>query len=108
MKSIILVVVLLLGSGRLDAATASCRWVAPLVYVDGSLIAPGTSLMYTVYRAKRNDLADAMPIGVTDKLLFYDTTAARKIYYWYYVRAYVAVGKEGPESNVGRFYTSRP
>lgn len=109
MKRIILVMVLLmLGGGRLDAATASCRWLAPTTYVDGTQIQPGVLLQYAVYRARRSDLSDATRIGVTDKLVFYDTTASRKTNYWYYVRAFIADGREGPESNTGRFYTNKP
>jgi hypothetical protein len=77
-------------------------------YVDGTPIDSGVLLKYTVYRASRSDLSNAVSVGTTDKLIFYDRTAVRKTNYWYYVRVFIVAGKEGPESNVVRFYTTRP
>jgi len=109
MKSIICALLLLvLSGGCLSAATVSCSWFAPTKYVDGSQIEPGVALKYSIYRAQRSDMSDAVKIGWTDKLIFYDTSAARKTNYWYFVRVYIVDGKEGPESATSRFYTNRP
>jgi len=110
MKTRLLLWVLLLAAWAtpVHALTASCRWFAPTKYVDGSTVLPGTMLRYTVYRSTRSDLADAVALGVTDQLFFYDSTARRKTSYWYYVTAYVVVGKEGPASTIARFYSTRP
>ena len=90
------------------SSTASVGWLRQIYYVDGTIIESGTTVYYAVFRATRSDLADSTLLGTTDKTIFYDQTAQRKVRYYYQVAAYVVAGKYGPKSAAQVFMTNRP